>query len=170
MQGVFWGDKHDIRTTSERQSQWIRNITLRDIISDFIEAHLIHCRFEPPWAGLGWAQLSGGWNAGLAPEVHQQPAAGTSALTRPQSQVQRRDLGQGQGVGNVRWTLHQQSAVWNCFPMDEGFIVIGTRGLPAACLPSSNCPAFPAHSPTDGNTWVCKYQTFLRSPCKIFEP
>ena len=90
MQGVFWGDKHDIRTTSERQSQWIRNITLRDIISDFIGAHLIHCRFEPPWAGLGWAglgwaQLSGGWNAGLAPEVHQQPAAGTSALTRPQS-------------------------------------------------------------------------------------
>ena len=46
--------------TFKRQSQWIRNITLRDIISDFIEAHY-HCRFEPPWAGgaglagLGWA-------------------------------------------------------------------------------------------------------------------
>ena len=70
--------------TFKRQSQWIRNITLRDIISDFVEAHLIHCRFEPPWAGLAGLQLSGGWNAGLAPEVHQQPAAGTSALTRPQ--------------------------------------------------------------------------------------
>ena len=166
MQGVFWGDKHDIRTTSERQSQWIRNITLRDIISDFIGAHLIHCRFEPPWAGLGWAvrRLECGarpWSA---------PAASSRDQCFDPSPVQRRDLGQGQGVGNVRWTLHQQSAVCNCFPMDEGFIVIGSRGLPAACLPSSNCPAFPAHSPTDGNTWAGKYQTFFRSPCKIFEP